>query len=364
MGAFNGELLRLARQYRGFNQRELALALFVEPSTVSRIENGIVEPSPDFVRRVPGVLKLPPEFFQQNDRVYGLPLSVHPSMWRKKAAVSQHAVDRALAELNIRMMHLRRLIRAVEYEPALPLPQLDIETYKGDIEAIATAVRRTWMVPAGPIQDLTSWIERTGCFVIHIDLPDAAMDGVTIQAPDITPPCIFLNRDQPADRMRFSLAHELGHLVMHRIPTPRMEEEANAFAGAFLAPAKDILPYFSRRRIDLALLANLKPEWRMAMAALLYRAKQLKFVNDNQARYLWQQFNMHKIRMREPPELDFPTEQPTLMPKLLSLHLGQLGYSVAELQILLSMYEEELVEFHNLTSATRPPGRPKLRIVS
>jgi transcriptional regulator with XRE-family HTH domain len=109
MGAFNGELIRLARQYRGFNQRELARALFVEPSTVSRIENGIVEPSPDFMSRVPEVLKFPPQFFQQNDRVYGLPLSVHPSMWRKKAAVSQHDIDRALAELNIRMMHLRRL---------------------------------------------------------------------------------------------------------------------------------------------------------------------------------------------------------------------------------------------------------------
>ena len=56
--------------------------------------------------------------------------------------------------------------------------------------------------------------------------------------------------------------------------------------------------------------------------------------------------------------------QPTLMPKLLSLHLEQLGYSLAELQSLLSMYEDELVEFHNLASATRPPGRPKLRIVS
>ena len=80
-------------------------------------------------------------------------------------------------------------------------------------------------MPAGPIPDLTAWIERAGIFVIHANLPDAAMDGVTIRAPD-APPCIFLNRSQPADRMRFSLAHELAHLVMHRIPDPNMEAEA------------------------------------------------------------------------------------------------------------------------------------------
>ncbi len=361
--AYNGELLRLARQYRGFNQRELARRLFVEASTVSRVENGIIEPSPDFERRAAEFLKFPPEFFEQTDNVYGLPLSVHPSMWRKKAAASQHDVDRALAELNIRMMHLRRLIRAVEYEPTFPIPQLDIETYKGDVEAVAAVVRRTWLMPAGPIPNLTSHIEAAGCFVIHANLGDAAIDGVTLRTPG-TPPCIFLNRDQPFDRMRFSLAHELGHIVMHRVPTLHMEDEANAFAGAFLAPAKDIRPYFSRRRVDLPLLANLKPEWRIAMAALLYRAKQLHFVNANQARYLWQQFNIHKIRLREPPELDFPIEQPSLMPKLISLHLEQLGYSTAELQKLLAMYEEELSDFHDLRGPNIPPGRPRLRIVS
>lgn len=361
--AFNGELLRLARQYRGFKQHQFARMLRVEPSTVSRIENGIIDASEDIADRAAGHLRFPRSFFEQTDRVYGFPLSVHPSMWRKKAAVSQHDVDRALAEMNIRMMHLRRLIRAVEYEPMLQMPALDVDACRGDIETVATLVRRTWLMPAGPVRDLTSWLERAGCFVIHTDLPDAAMDGVTLHAPD-TPPCIFLNRRQPSDRMRFSLAHELGHLVMHRLPRPRMEDEANAFAGAFLAPANDIRPHFSGRRMTLPLLASLKPEWRMAMAALLYRGKQLGFVDDNQARYLWQQFNMHKIRLREPPELDFPPETPTLMPKLISLHLDQLGYSTAELGQILAMNENELVDFHDIRSPDTPPGRPKLRLVS
>jgi Zn-dependent peptidase ImmA (M78 family) len=363
MGMFNGELLRLARQYRGFAQRDFARIMCVEPSTVSRVENGVTDASEEFGHRATQHLRFPREFFDQQDAVYGLPLSVHPSMWRKRMAVSQHDIDRALAELNIRMMHLRRLVRAIEYEPALQIPSLDVDAYRGNIEAIADMVRRTWLMPPGPVRDLTSWLERAGCFVIHTNLPDAAMDGVTLHAPD-TPPCIFLNRGQPADRMRFSLAHELAHLVMHRMPSQHMEEDANAFAGAFLAPARDIRPHFVGRRVTLALLANLKPEWRMAMAALLYRAKQLSFVDANQARYLWQQFNMHRIRLREPPELDFPVEKPTLMQKLISLHINELGYSLSDLKKLLAMHEDELVTFHDIKDPSATPGRPNLRVVS
>lgn len=360
--AFNGELLRLARQYRGFPQRDFARAARQEPSTISRYENRIIEPPWDFVSDAAELLDFPEEFFDQPDHVYGLPLSVHP-MWRKKAAVSQRDIDRALAGLNIRMMHLRRLLRAIEFEPVSPLPELDVETHRGDTEAIATMVRRTWMMPAGPVDDLTAWIERAGCFVIHADLPDAAMDAVTLRTPD-TPPCIFLNRHAPADRMRLSLAHELGHLVMHRVPTVSMEDEANAFAGAFLAPAKDIAPYFSRRRIDLPFLASLKPEWRMSMAAILYRAKELRFVDRNQERYLWQKFNIHKIRMREPAELDFPAERPTLMPSLISLHLQGMGYSVAELASMLVVHQKELMSLYGIPEPGAPSGRPNLRIVS
>jgi Zn-dependent peptidase ImmA (M78 family)/transcriptional regulator with XRE-family HTH domain len=361
---FNGELLRLARLFRGFTQRELAVVLGTEASTLSRVENGLIEPSSDFIERVIDALKMPSEFFRQTDQLYGLPLSVHPSMWRKKAATSQHDVDRALAELNLRIIHLRRLLPASNYDPVVPLPELDAETYDGDIEKIANMVRRTWMVPAGAISDLTSWVERAGVFVIHAELPDSAMDGVTIRPPD-APPVIFLNKKQPSDRMRFSLAHELGHLVMHRVPNPNMEAEANHFAGAFLVPASDIRSFFLSKKIDLPLLAGLKPEWRVAMAALLYRAKQLGYVNENQARYLWQQFNAHKIRLREPPELDFPAEQPTLMPKLLSMHIDELGYSLADMRHLLAMYEKEIISFHSLDSIQGPPGgRPKLRIVS
>jgi len=360
---FNHELLQVARQYRGLNQRDLASSIGLDPGALSRIENGLINPSEELIALFSKTLNFPQSYFAMSDRVYGLPVSVHP-MYRKKASVSQKDLDKISAEMNIRIMHLRRMLQAVEHVPELPLPKLDVEEYQ-DIEEIAQLVRRTWLIPAGPLSDLTSYVERAGCFVIQTDLSFAAVDGVTLSVTGM-PPCIFLNRNLTSDRLRFTLAHELGHIIMHRVPTPKMEDEANAFAGALLMPAKDIGNYFTMTKIDLKRLAVLKLEWKMAMAALLYRAKELGYLSDTQNRYLWQQFSINKIRLKEPPELDFEPEMPTVMPKVINAHLQNLGYSLGELSSLLKMSEAEISDLYDLDkkNPNSSPTKPKLRLVT
>ena len=359
-GNLNGEMFRLARQLRGLTQKEFSEALHAEPSTVSRVENGVSQATADLAEKAARLLDVPIEFFRQPERPYGLPMSVHP-MWRSKVAVPQYSIDQALAELNLRIMHVRRLIRSVEYEPVLPMPEIDTASVDGGPAEIASIVRRAWMMPAGPVIDLVQWIERAGCFVMYTDLPDAAMSGVTLRVPDMRP-CIFVNRSMPADRIRHTLAHELGHLIMHRYPGEDMEREANTFAASLLMPAYDIRPYFAGKKIDLKLLAALKPEWRVSMQSLLYRASSLGYVNDNQARYLWQQFNMKKLRMREPAELDFEPEKPSLVAKLFKLHLENLSYSVDDLATIFAVHAPELMRLYGV-GEHGAAKRPQLRVV-
>lgn len=349
----NGAMLRIARQRKGFQQTEAASRLGIDQSLLSRIENGFVEPRDEVILRAETAYELPRSFFFLTDPVYGAPVSVHP-MWRRKADVTVREMDAIVAELNIRIMHLRRFLDGAEYAHANDLPRLDIEDY-GDPEHIAALVRAHWKVPRGPIKDLTLLVERAGVLVSHSQLAGASVSGVTFATPGL-PPLIVLNSEQPADRLRFTLAHELGHLVMHRFPSPTMEEEANAFASALLMPASDIRPYFVGRRVDLALLAALKPEWKVAMQALLMRASSLNLVTRNQAQYLWKQISARRLRLREPPELDFEPERPTVVATMLRVHLDALGYSRKEVAQLLHTRENGLTEFYG---ALDPAGTPK-----
>lgn len=358
--AWNADLLRVARQLRGVQQGEAAERLGVSQAMLSRFENKLSAVSEDFIERAATVYELPTSFFSQPDPVLGAPVSVHP-IWRKRSTVSAREMDQIVAELNIRVMHMRRLLQAVDIEATYSIPSMPVEEFDGDIARIAAMVRSQWQMPVGPVKDLTRTLEAAGVVVVHSPMAGSAVDGVTFSAPGL-PPLVVLKSDQPADRMRFTLAHELAHLVMHRTqPTKDMEQQAHEFASHFLLPSADVRPYFNRR-IDLRLLAELKPVWRVSMASLLMKAKSLGLVAYNQERYLWQQFASSNIRLREPPELDFPQEAPTVLPDLIEAHLQQLGYSIGDLAGMLHIGSDELAALYGISLV---PGAkaPHLRIV-
>ncbi|SDG59515.1 Zn-dependent peptidase ImmA, M78 family [Bradyrhizobium sp. Rc2d] len=350
-----GNMLRLARQLRGFPQNEAAECLRVPNAELSRVENLLKEPSEQLLAAAAEIYSVPVEFFGQTDAIYGAPVSVHP-MWRKKASVSATELHRIVAELNVRVMHLRKLLEATDVEPVRKIPTFDSDEYGNDAEKIADLVRRFWQLPDGPIQDVTALVEEAGILVAHSDLGGSSVSGVRFSVPGM-PHIIVLNRQQSADRLRFTLCHELGHVIMHSFPTPNMEEEANTFASCFLVPTADIKPYFAGRRVDLRLLAALKPEWKVSMASLVFAAERAGALNKTQAQYIWKQFNIHKIKLREPPELDFAPEEPRTVSDLVSLHLNDMGYSLGDLSKMLIMNETEIARTYSIDL----PGQDKKR---
>ena len=193
---------------------------------------------------------------------------------------------------------------------------------------------------------------------MQCDFRTLSVDGVTMTSSGM-PPCIFLNRNQPADRQRLSLSHELGHIIMHRVPSPTMEAEAYDFASALLMPSQEIRPYLSDY-LTIQKLAALKLTWRVSMQALLYRAKAIGAITEHQSQYLWRQISSLGYRRSEPPELDFPAEEPKVLPEIIRIHIEDLGYKVEELCTALHVFEDDLRNMHSL------PGNiegPNLRVV-
>jgi Zn-dependent peptidase ImmA (M78 family)/DNA-binding XRE family transcriptional regulator len=345
--SFNYNLVLLGRQLRKISQADLAKSASITQGHLSKIENGLTEPSGAVLKQIADVLEFPQRFFYQPDRIYGLPISFHP-MHRKKANVGQHVLEFIHAELNIRLIHLRRLLKSVTLKKQFTMPKFEIDEYNGDTEKIAEFVRRTWLLPKGPLQNLTECLEQAGCLVVWCDFSAARIDGISYPIPDL-PPCIFLNRNQPADRVRFTLAHELGHLIMHHIPAPEMEDQADKFASALLMPFADIRATLTGR-VTLPSLAALKPVWRVSIQSLIMRAFTIGAISANQNRYLWQQINSSKFRFHEPTELDLAYEEPKILPMIFKLHLEKLGYSTNEIANILNIKHSELLRMYPFLS--------------
>lgn len=222
---------------------------------------------------------------------------------------------------------------------------------------VARAVRSTWQIPDGPIANVIRVIEDAGGIVIRYPFGTPRIDAISRWVPGL-PPLFFVNEGLPTDRERLTLCHELGHLVMHDVPNADMEAEANQFAAEFLMPARDVSPHLDR--VTLALLAALKPHWRVSMQALLYRATELKKVPPKTAQFLWMQMSQYK--RQEPPELDLVPETPTLLKEIIDLHRNTFGYGLAEFSQMLAASPADVVSTYGL-GETPPETRAKLRVI-
>lgn len=336
----NPKMVTLARESRGLTQGELARQIaeyqgrLVTQGTISKVEQGLLNASDEILDGIVKVLKYPLSFFYQNEDIYSAGMSQH----RKRASLPAKSLCKIDAITNIIRLHIKTLLKSVE-DIEIKVPYYDIDEYCDPIN-IAMMVRQAWMIPRGPIENVTKYFEKSGIIIIHVDFETRLIDGITMNIDDRIPPIIFINKDLPGDRMRFTLAHELGHIVMHKFPSMNMEDEANSFASEFLMPTAEIKS--SLNYLSLQKLADLKLYWKVSMASLVYRSTSLGQITPRQSQYLFMQLSKAGYKTREPAELDIRREEPTLLKKLVNIHVNDLSYSANELAKILNIEEEEL----------------------
>jgi len=343
---FNPDMLIIARESRGITQSELASVLNISQGKISKVENGLLSASEEMVKSFSVALDYPEDFFFFPDQVYGVGVGL--VFHRKRQSLTNKFINKLHADMNIRRIHIERLLRSVTIQHDLMIRSMDIDEYKS-VEDIARSVRAAWHIPRGPVKNVTQTIENAGGIIFRWDFGTNLLDAISQWIPGL-PPMFFVNSRFPADRIRFSLAHELGHIIMHRVPTPEMEEQADHFAAEFLMPAEDIGPYLNN--VSLPKIASLKPFWKVSMGALLVRAKSLSKVNDKQYSYYWMQMGKAGYRTKEPPELDIPIEEPTFLKELFDVHRNELGYSVSDIR---SMFRISDGQFRMMYSDQKTP---------
>lgn len=327
----------LGRESRGLTQSELAATVGISQARISKIEAGLLPLSGEMLKTLSSALEYPEHFFLQDEDLYGIDTSI--LFHRKRQTIAIKTLNKIHAMVNIRRIHVAKMLKAAEIEPAKRIPRFDIEEFDGQAEDVARAVRASWVLPRGPIQNVTKTIEDAGGIVIKCDFGTRMIDAISQWIVGL-PPLFFVNSGVPGDRMRFSLAHELGHVIMHSTVNTDIEDQANRFAASFLMPADDIR--HSLGEITVPKLAVLKPYWKVSMGALLKRAADLDKITERQERYIWMQFSKAGYRLREPAELDIPPEEPQLLNKLIDLHRTRLQYSITEFSHLIALREKEV----------------------
>lgn len=335
----NPEMVILARQARGHSAAELARRLGISPGMMSKLEHGIVQLGDDRVQEIANELHYPPSLFYRPERVRGSDsICFHH---RKRRTMPVRKLDAIEAEMHLSQLRVRTLLGELEIEAPYEFPTLDPDEH-GGVGGVARLLRAMWHVPTGPIVNLVRLVESAGAVVIVRDFGTQKLDGMSCWAKSV-PPLFFLNSAMPTARLRWTLAHEIGHLVMHWTPPEGdPEQEADEFAAEFLLPNAETR--HDLRSLTFKRLPPLKAYWRVSMFALVKTGSVRRLLPANQVKSLYVQMSRLGWRTAEP--YDLPPEQPVLTDQAISVHLNEHGYSTGELARIINLYEDEFVSTH------------------
>lgn len=347
-------MLILARESRALTQTKLAGEIFMSQAEISKFENGLRIPTTEQARRLASGLHYPLEFFflSESVRSFGSGCVYH----RKRQSTAELKLRELLALINVRRIQIAQLLHAVNPKAPYRFDNMDIDEYQGDAGKIAQALRSIWQLPPGPVQSVIQVIENAGGIIMKCDFGTDKVDALSQWLPGM-PPVFMVNQRIPTDRLRWTLTHEIGHIVMHRFPTDRMEKEADEFAAEFLLPAKQVKAQL--HDVSLPKLANLKPHWRVSMNALLRRASDLGTITPRTKQYLWMQMGMRGFRTHEPVEI--PPEEPSLLRELLDFHQESLGHEPLELAKIMCVIPSEFFSEYLRGGSTKKGGIRLLR---
>jgi Zn-dependent peptidase ImmA (M78 family) len=243
---------------------------------------------------------------------------VGPLSYRKKFRASQ-AVQNQMSRLEEWLEDIYSVYNTYIDFPEINFLPADLINYENlsddDIEKIAGDLRTQWGMGLGPIENLTDFIEANG-IVIGRAVLESDIEAVSVWRSQR--PHILINKAiTSCVRIRMSLAHELGHLVLHRLTNEEdydndrkyklMEKQAAIFAGCFLFPRQSFYNEFHSIRIDALLM--LKRRWKISMGAIVMRAKNLELVTDNNTRTFYKQLSAKGYsRTKEPLDDKIPIE--------------------------------------------------------
>lgn len=353
---FNSDMLLVARLARGLSQDEAVerIRALTQP-TYSRIEAGLRRPTMDEADAIARGLGYRRSFFAHPFRRRAMPALFH----RKRQKLTNRDWERIFARSEIRRICIALMLEAVRLTPKQPAPPLmDLAEAGESPSRVAAAIRQLWMLPRGPVPDVTRALEAAGVVVVPFDFGTDLIDGFSERTHDNLPPLVFVNTRQPRDRLRFTLAHELGHIVMHRLPHPEMEGEANEFAAEFLMPKEDVTPDLFATSLDHLLM--LKGKWRASVASLVLCAKRVGRLSDAEYTDRNKELRRRGWIPNEPLPLPDDIERPRVVEQLVNAHTQKLGFSGEELSKRFGLLPSDP---ESVAPEAIAAPKPKLRLV-
>jgi Zn-dependent peptidase ImmA (M78 family)/DNA-binding XRE family transcriptional regulator len=292
-----------ARLRSGLSLQNLAdqLGSKLSRQALHKYEKGDAIPNSEILALLSEILKVRPDYFFSD-----LKIEIGNIEYRKMAklpAREEHKVVEQTREYLSRYLELEEIV-GIENDFANPLTDLAAVSDFEQANAAADLLRDRWNLGADPLFNVCQLLEDKHIKVVEIDA-DFVFDGMQTWVNGTVPVLAFnKNIIGKPDRIRFTLLHELAHLLLkfEGLEEKRKEKLCHQFAGAMLIPKNTLIDKLGikRSRLSLIELGNLKKQFGISIQALIVRASECGIISENYARQFLQQIKEEGWRSTEP----------------------------------------------------------------
>ena len=304
-----GQRLRTLRLMNHLSMDQLGMRLpnKAHRQTIAKYECDVMKPRKHTLQAICKVLYIDP-FFMDSGRDFYLSSPRHRNP--NNSTIPEDIMNQLLGETSTWLASYFYK----EREAGLPAPKfinplndIIIKT-RADVELAANTLRQKWHIGDGPIASLCRLVERKGIKMQNTPLPKDVL-GMSLWAENCYP-LILINFDErvtSTERLRFTVAHELGHLLLRfddevefECKKPNedpIEKLCEIFAACLLLPRQTFIEEIGSHRDFLTLkeLIDLKEQYGVSIAALVHQAWDFRIISREH--YDWwfdQQINNNK----------------------------------------------------------------------
>lgn len=303
--AIFAERFKSARLMNGFSLQDLADALggALSRQALHRYEKGEVIPDAEKINMLSKALNISPDYFFRTTKVEFSDIE-----YRKLSRMPQKDVaiiNETTKEYLSRYLELEEII-GLPHSFDNPLKYFGKVTTYEQVNNAAELLRKEWSLGTGPIFNIVELLEDKNIKVVKLNV-DEDFDGLQTFVNGHIPVVAYNERKaNKPDRIRFTLLHELAHLllVLGDVTEKQKETLCHQFAGAMLLPEETIKAELGNHRTKLSTLelGNIKKQYGISMQAIVMRAKVCGIINDNYTKQFFFLIRQQNWKVDEPIE--------------------------------------------------------------
>lgn len=352
-----GERIKQARIYRGKTQAKLAEELGVTKQSISKYETNKSNLSTSVISKLPKALGFPLSFFTKE---YEHNIKDKSIVYFRTKEIPKRTKEELKEKIKILDEEIIPFFDKYINFPELSISASIIPTTvnycdysREDIKNIALEVRKQWQLDYEPIDNLSYVIQKNGYIINKQYINQNKTDGFSQMINNRAYILISANKEC-AVRSRFDLAHELGHLILHRNveedeqASNCIERQADYFASELLYPSDMFIEEIQYLPLNFETFVMLKEKWKISIQAIVRKCKDLELISDDKYIYFQKRISYNKWRNKEPLDDYIIPEEPRLLKDALDLLIEKDIITKKDILMNIDLDKDDIVNLCNL----------------